>query len=340
MTGHQHRAQSRKPAADHRLDQFAAAVAEARTTNPALAALATTESQFIDAAMDIGAHLDRPTVGAAWLILGQLFSTNLASVPPEQQAAQLAVLLNVAKLAGARLYVGDRLPVTLPCPFAYGDGTPCKTSRTGATPEQAETLMRAHVWQNHPGETWPPKPGPQARTVLPVPLPNADGVPQTVTRASGIVPGGELLEPDADGEEAVRAYEMARGAATVAEMLISDGYIALDRLPAVTTPNQDRDFPLPPENPTFDEAKRYANIRVIAEWLLRIDARPDPFTGKSGTLTDREAWARALKQYDELVLDDLRRKPPSRHKPHEVCDCRPGETYHCAADDTDGEAQG
>lgn len=158
MTGHQHVNQRQKPqpAADHRLDQFAAAVTEARTTTPALATLAATEDQFIEAAMDIGAHLDRQTVGAAWLILGQLFGTNLQSVPPEQQANQLGVLLNVAKLAGQRLYVGERLPVTVKCPFTYGaDFTPCSKEITAPTVERLDALMGAHAWQNHPGCEWP-----------------------------------------------------------------------------------------------------------------------------------------------------------------------------------------
>lgn len=158
MTGHHagHTPRTTAPAADHRLDQFAAAVAEARTTQPALAALAVTEQQFIDAAMDIGAHLDRPTLGAAWLILGRLFSTQLASVPPEQQAGALAMLLNVAKLAGQRLYTGAALPVTAACPYAYGTGAACGKQYTQATQERLDALMRSHVALHHPGQAWPP----------------------------------------------------------------------------------------------------------------------------------------------------------------------------------------
>lgn len=158
MTGHYagHHPRSAVPAADHRLDQFAAAVAEARATNPAIAALAATEDQFIEAAMDIGAHLDHQTVGAAWLILGQLFGTNLASVAPEQQAGALAMLLNVAKLAGQRLYTGDRLPVEVPCPFTYTTGAPCKTVVKAPNRERADVLLAAHAWQQHPGQEQAP----------------------------------------------------------------------------------------------------------------------------------------------------------------------------------------
>lgn len=160
MTGHQHRAQTRRtvpPASDHRLDQFAAAVSEARETTSALAALGGMESQFIDAAMDIGAHLDRETLGAAWLIAGQLLSQHVQSVPSEQQASTLGALLNVLKLAGQRLYVGERLPVEMPCPFPYASGAPCKTVIKAPNEERLDTLIRAHLWQQHPDATWPPK---------------------------------------------------------------------------------------------------------------------------------------------------------------------------------------
>jgi len=253
MTGHHagHHPRSTAPAADHRLDQFAAAVAEARATNPAIAGLAATEDQFIEAAMDIGAHLDRQTVGAAWLILGQLFGTNLASVAPEQQAGALAMLLNVAKLAGQRLYTGDRLPVEMPCPFTYANGAPCKTVIKAPNADRAEVLLNAHAWQQHPGQERP---------------------------------------------------------ATL-----------------------DEGFPAPPTGPTYDEARRYASIRVYAEYLIRAAAEiPDPITGKTCALDPREAWEHAARLCGEQGV--LR----SRHAPHEVRDCRPGETYHCAAD---GEAQ-
>lgn len=163
MSGHKSRnnipRRPARPAADHRLDQFAAAVAEARANNPGATALAALEDEFIDAAMDIGAHLDRATVGAAWLILGQLMGTRLQATPPEQQSQMLGGLFQVARLAGQRLYTGDRLPVTIACPYTYLSGDPCKKSVTGPSLERADTLMGAHVWQQHPGEAWPPQEG-------------------------------------------------------------------------------------------------------------------------------------------------------------------------------------
>jgi hypothetical protein len=167
MSGHQHRAQSHgaSAAADYRLDQFAAAVADARATNPVVASLAAQEDQFISAAMDIGAHLDRQTLGAAWLIAGQLMGAHLQNTPPEQQAGALAMLLNVIKLAGEKLYTGNGLPITVACPYAYSGGAQCSTTRTAPNQERVDLLMRAHVAQNHPGEEWPPKPDVHERTL-------------------------------------------------------------------------------------------------------------------------------------------------------------------------------
>ena len=70
----------------------------------------------------------------------------------------------------------------------------------------------------------------------------------------------------------------------------------------------------------------------------------------TGDDTDGDTQAATPGEYDLTVdeaLEALRtdrvptgaRSQP-KHAPHEVCNCRPGETYHCAADDTDGEAQG
>lgn len=157
MSGHHAHKQSHgaNPASDFRLDQFAAAVAEGRN-NPAVAGLVDQEDAFIDAAMDIGAHLDRQTLGAAWLILGQLMGTRLQSTPPEQQPMVLGMLLQVARLAGQKLYTGTGLPITVACPYAYGNGSACSTTRTAPNQERLDVLLRAHVLQNHPGKEWPP----------------------------------------------------------------------------------------------------------------------------------------------------------------------------------------
>lgn len=136
-----------------RLDQFAAAIADART-QPNLAALADLEQQFLTGFHEVGAHLDRAQVGAAWMILGNLFAGYVGSLNPEQQGAG-PVLVNLARLAGARLYTGDRLPVEMRCPFTFATGAPCAKVITGSDEKQFDTYMRAHIWQQHPGEEWP-----------------------------------------------------------------------------------------------------------------------------------------------------------------------------------------
>lgn len=273
MTGHHaHQrslhARNIPPASDHRLDQFAAAVSEARDTNPTLAALATMEDQFLDTAMDIGSHLDRQTVGASWLIAGQLLTTHVQSVPPEQQAATLGALLNVLKLAGQRLYTGDRLPVEMPCPFPYMTGAPCKTVIKAPSQERADLMMGAHVWQQHPGETWPPKPeaheaeitvdGKELSRPVPVPEPWREVEP---------------TEPQAGPQ-----YEIENG-----------------------------EDPYPPsmlgEDPTYEQLRRFVNVRVLAMTSLAIDRQDgDPVTGRKGDLTPQAAWKQAEHDYEELAL--------------------------------------
>jgi hypothetical protein len=138
-----------------RLDQFAATIADART-QPNLAALADLEQQFLTGFHEVGAHLDPVQVGAAWMILGNLFAGFVGGLPPEQQGCG-PVLVNLARLAGARLYTGSGLPVTAQCPYTYGTGVECGKSYTQATQERLDALMRSHVALHHPGESWPPE---------------------------------------------------------------------------------------------------------------------------------------------------------------------------------------
>lgn len=335
MTGHfasrRSAGANHAPAADHRLDQFAAQVTEARNTQPALQALAEIEQQFLDAALDVGGHLDRETVGAAWLILGQLFAANLANVAPEQQAQHLGRLLNVARLAGARLYTGDRLPVEVACPFMHGNGTPCGKVVKAPNPERADVLLGAHVWQAHPGETWPPKPEVHERSISPQDL------------------GASELPPPPEGW-----HER-----TLTEPLATQHGRQYER---------DDDL-FPPTvlgaDPSFDQLQRFACVRVLALTKLGVDRKHgDPVTGVVGGLTPEAAWAEAEGEYEQILADrggeqpliviagdggpgmfsdDTGRvwragAPRPKHAPHELCDCRPGEVYHCAAA-ANGEAQ-
>lgn len=162
MSGHKSRRNNlttRTPDAQaiSQLDQLAAAVADARA-QPNMVALAGMEEGFLNAYLQgspFGNALDPLTVGAAWMIVGNLFASHINTMPEDQRSGP-AQLANLARLAGQRLYTGDRLPVTLACPYTHATGAPCTTTRTGSTQEQADKLMGAHVWQNHPDKTWPP----------------------------------------------------------------------------------------------------------------------------------------------------------------------------------------
>lgn len=162
MSGHKSRRNNlttRTPDAQaiSQLDQLAAAVADARQ-QPNMVALAAMEEGFLNAYLQgspFGGALDPLTVGAAWMIVGNLFASHINTMPEDQRSGP-AQLANLARLAGQRLYTGDRLPVTLTCPYTYATGALCTTTRTGSTQEQADKLMGAHVWQNHPDKTWPP----------------------------------------------------------------------------------------------------------------------------------------------------------------------------------------
>jgi hypothetical protein len=282
LSGHQHRAQSRganPPASDHRLDQFAASVAEARATNPAVAGLATQEDQFIDAAMDIGAHLDRQTVGAAWLILGQLMGTHLANVPPEHQASAVMTLLNIAKLAGERLYTGNGLPITVACPYAYGNGSQCSTTRTAPNRERLDVLLRAHVMQNHPGKEWPPP---------------AEAGPQ---------------DEDAQLEGSTGECPNCGTQVHLDGGLI--GFHPLQYVDGIPTVHTCRGAGKPPVSGGDAEQAPDAG-----EILIAGDGGPGVLSDGTGRV-----WPAGT--------------PRPKHAPHELCDCRPGETYHCAAGQED-----
>jgi hypothetical protein len=160
MSGYKSRRQipARTPdaVAISQLDQLAAAVADARA-QPQLAALAQLEEQFIASfnSSPFGATLDPVTVGATMMILGNMFASHVNTMPEEQRGGA-GILVNLARLAGQRIYTGDRLPVTHKCPYAYSSGALCGKEYTGTTQEQADLLMNGHVQLHHPGKAWPP----------------------------------------------------------------------------------------------------------------------------------------------------------------------------------------
>jgi hypothetical protein len=135
-----------------RLDRAAETVT-ARRTQPELAALEPLEQHLIKLLADIAPDLDRPAVGAGWLILAEAFVAAVAQASGQFSAE---VLVNVAQLAGQRLYSGSTARLETPCPVVRDSGRPCRFTATGPSAEYVDALMQTHYATYHPGETWPP----------------------------------------------------------------------------------------------------------------------------------------------------------------------------------------
>jgi hypothetical protein len=138
-----------------KLDQFAEAIAQARAAG-SFGNAEPAEQQLLDVLLDIAPELDHTTVGAAWLVIGNLFRSNLEQAPPHQQGDAAVNLMNLVQLAGQRLYAGA--PLTHPCPIPRSNGTACRFTAKGARQEVLDAMMRAHVAVYHPGQSWPPEP--------------------------------------------------------------------------------------------------------------------------------------------------------------------------------------
>lgn len=139
---------------NQRLNQFADAIANARATGTFGDAEAA-EQQLLGVLLDIAPELDHTTVGAAWLVIGNLFRSNLDQAPAHLQGDTAINLMNLVQLAGQRLYAGA--PLTHPCPIPRSNGTACRFTAKGARQEVLDAMMRAHVDVYHPGRAWPPE---------------------------------------------------------------------------------------------------------------------------------------------------------------------------------------
>jgi hypothetical protein len=137
---------------NQRLDQFAESIAQARATGTFGDAEAT-EQQLLGVLLDLAPELDHTTVGAAWLLIGNLLRNNLDQAPPHLQGDAAINLMNLVQLAGQRLYAGA--PLTHPCPIPRSNGTACRFTAKGARQETVDAMMRAHVDVYHPAATWP-----------------------------------------------------------------------------------------------------------------------------------------------------------------------------------------
>lgn len=130
-----------------KLDQFAAAIADARASG-VFAEFETGEQSLLDLLLDVAPELDTTTVGAAWLVIGNVLHSTLDQDDPAIR------LVNLVQLAAQRLYAGA--PLAHPCPIPRSNGTACRFTAKGARQEVLDAMMRAHVDVYHPGRSWPP----------------------------------------------------------------------------------------------------------------------------------------------------------------------------------------
>ena len=139
---------------NQRLDQFADAIAQARATGT-FGEFESGERSLLDLLSNIAPELDATTVGAAWLVIGNVFRDNLERTEPDLQGDGAIRLVNLLQLAGQRLYAGA--PLTHPCPIPRSNGTACRFTAKGGRQEVLDAMMRAHVDVYHPGRAWPPE---------------------------------------------------------------------------------------------------------------------------------------------------------------------------------------
>jgi hypothetical protein len=138
------------------LDRAAETLAALRS-DPQFAALEPLEHTLIDEALQAAPELDRAGMGAAWMLLAEGLA-NLANQSEQQIPA--GALINLAQLAGQRLYTGTGLPQAVRCPVVYDSGTRCKFEAKGAAPDLVDAQMRGHYATYHPALTWPQEPLP------------------------------------------------------------------------------------------------------------------------------------------------------------------------------------
>ena len=159
MTGN-HPGRSGNPAkrANPGLDQLAAQIRNDRVgRNPVIVELEHIETQLLDLFAKVGAeHVEPEQAGATMLILGQLFNDLVSKLPEDQQYRAPAIIVNLLRMLGQRLYTGDVPSDELRCPFPLATGKPCSFKPTYTMGGTLTTVMRGHVALHHPGEVWPP----------------------------------------------------------------------------------------------------------------------------------------------------------------------------------------
>lgn len=131
-----------------RLDAFARQIAEQRPqVGPHVAEF---EQQLVTRFGELAPEgADQRIAGAAWMIVANLLGG--ASLP-------MPVAMAALGLAGQRLYAGDDVRQSMPCPHVYESGAACRHVAKGTSAEQLQASMAGHYATYHSAETWPPEP--------------------------------------------------------------------------------------------------------------------------------------------------------------------------------------
>ena len=156
MTGHAHDNQ-RQP--KHGGDGLNALVAQIRRDrqgrNPHLVPLEGYEAEIINLFTREYPGHGYKDAGTTLLVLGQLLVDWVTKMPEAMQRQAPALIINMMRMIGQRLYDGDLPPIGLPCPFVYAHGVKCKYLAEGTDATRIDQVMKAHVGLHHPDNEWP-----------------------------------------------------------------------------------------------------------------------------------------------------------------------------------------
>lgn len=296
--GHTPRNRQASPA-DPLLDQLAAHIAAARATgNPAIASLAPAEATFTAGLLSRLEGLDAPAIGAVLLAAGYYAGEFLKTLRAEDTASAPAAVVNLVQLAGQQLYVA-RVASKGVCGLPWPNGKPCTQVFEAADDETLAAKMRGHAALNHPGQEWSAHAGD-------APEPRTREFKGLLASLTGdYAPEPRAMEPSEPGE-----YDL-----TVDE--------AVEAMRTGLVPVGSRSQP-EPDGDGDDLCACGEPAEVVVGSL--------PAKGRGTVISQCLDCARTAGN------TRLGGTPRPKHAPHELCDCQPGETYHCAAA-ANGEAQ-
>jgi hypothetical protein len=141
------------------VEKIATQVTQLRAArHPTITPLEDIEQQLLRRFIDDYSGSPRDA-GEAALLLGQMLGDMVAAAQARGGAIPQAVIVNLLRLAGERLYTGQ-LPADARCPYPLAGNLDCGYVCEASDQAALDARMRSHVSLNHPGETWPPPAAP------------------------------------------------------------------------------------------------------------------------------------------------------------------------------------